>query len=144
VIAEPRFACVRVAGLLYGIAVEHVCEVQRDATLTRVPLAAPVVSGLMNLRGRIVTVVELRRCLGIARRPDGQPPVNLIVGPADNPFGLLVDEVGDVVSVAADGFAPVPGRAGGPGREMLAGVYRLDAELLRVLDIDRVRACAAA
>ena len=139
-----RFASLRVDGVLYGLEVGHVEEVLPDTALTRLPLAAPAVRGIMNLRGRIVTVLDLRRCFGLAERPAGRPPVKLVLRTADNPLGLLADEVGDVIEVEDARFAPRPEHARGPGHELVAGVYRLDSELLRVLDVDRLRAHAEA
>jgi purine-binding chemotaxis protein CheW len=138
-----RYATVRVAGELYGVDVAEVLELQSGVTLTRLPLAAPAVAGLMNLRGRIVTVLDLRRCLGVAPRPAGEPPVNLVLGAADNPLGLLADQAGDVIAVDERERVPRPAHARGPGHELIAGVFALEGGLLRALDVGRVRACAA-
>jgi purine-binding chemotaxis protein CheW len=96
----------------------------------------------MNLRGRIVMVLDLRRCLGVPERPDAERPVNLVLRTADNSFGLLADAIGEVLEVDERTLARRPDHARGPGHELIAGVIRLDAELLRVLDVDRVRARA--
>ena len=139
-----RFATLRVEGTLYGIEAEHVQEVLGPATLTRLPLAAPAVAGLMNLRGRIVTVLELRRCLGLPARAAGARVVNVVLRAADNPMGLLADEIGEVLEVDASAWAPRPETAYGPGAGLVSGVYRLESELLCVLDPEAVRARAAA
>src|SRR4051812_45165850 len=88
----------------YGVDVQHVQEVIRYQELTPVPLASPVVSGLINLRGRIVTAIDLRRLLGLPDRPKGKLPMNVVVKTGDDAVSLLVDEIGDVIDVPADKF----------------------------------------
>jgi len=139
-----RYATVVVDGERYGLPVAEVLEVHPAGALTRLPLAAPAVRGLMNLRGRIVTVLDLRRCLGLPEREGPVAPVNLVLGTADNPLGLLVDQAGDVIEVDERALAPRPAHASGPGHELIAGVIPLADGLLRTLDVERVRACAAA
>jgi purine-binding chemotaxis protein CheW len=141
---KRRYATVVVDGARYGVPVADVLEVQPAAALTRLPLAAPAVRGLMNLRGRIVTVLDLRRCLGVPEREGGKPAVNLVLGTADNPLGLLVDEAGDVIEIDERALGPRPAHATGSGHELIAGVIPLEHGLLRTLDVERVRACAAA
>jgi len=139
-----RYATLRVEGRLYGFEAGQVQEVLGQVPLTRLPLAAPAVAGLMNLRGRIVTVLELRRCLGLVARAPGAGVVNLVLRSADNPMGLLADEIGEVLEVDASAWSPRPDTARGPGAELVSGVYRLESELLCVLDPDAVRARAVA
>lgn len=141
---SARYATVMVDGAAYGVDVSAVLEVHAGAALTRLPLAAPAVAGLMNLRGRIVTVLDLRRCLGLPERPADGRPVNLVLATADNPLGLLADLAGDVMEVDERSFVPRPAHARGPGHELIAGAFPLDSGLLQVLDLERVRACAAA
>jgi purine-binding chemotaxis protein CheW len=139
-----RLATLRVEGRLYGIEAGSVQEVLGPVALTRLPLAAPAVAGLMNLRGRIVTVLDLRRCLGLPARAAATGAVNLVLRPADNPMGLLADEIGEVLEVDASAWSSRPDTAQGPEAELISGVYRLENELLCVLDADAVRARAAA
>ena len=139
-----RFATLRVDGCLYGFEADQVQEVIGALPLTRLPLAAPAVVGLMNLRGRIVTVLELRRCLGLPVRAGDAPAVNLVLRSADNPMGLLADEAGEVLEVDASAWSPRPETVRGPGADLVSCVYRLERELLCVLDAEAVRARAAA
>lgn len=139
-----RLATFRIEGRIYGIEAANLQEVLGSTPLSRLPLAAPAVAGLMNLRGRIVTVLELRRCLGLPARAAGAGAVNLVLRPADNPMGLLADEIGDVIEVDASAWSPRPDTAQGAEAELISGVYRLDNELLCVLDAEAVRARAAA
>jgi len=126
--------------LMVGVDVAAVQEVTCGSELTHVPLAAPVVSGLLNLRGRIVTTVDLRRCLQLGGRPAGQRPVHLILRTDDGGVGLLVDQVGDVVEVDDDDFEVPPGTLRGALRELITGAYKLDGGLLLALDTERALA----
>src|SRR3569832_2681021 len=86
-------------GLFFGIEVEKVQEVIRYQEMTRVPLASSVVQGLINLRGQIVTAIDLRRRLDLKPRPDGELPMNVVVRSDDGAVSLLVDEIGDVLEI---------------------------------------------
>ena len=122
---------------LLGIEVSRVQEVLRDQTLTRVPLATDDVEGLINLRGRIVTALDLRRRLGMPPRPDDVEPMNVVVATDDGPVALLVDRIGDVMEVHADTFESPPDNLSGTARELIQGAYKLDGPLLLALDVDR-------
>jgi len=102
--------------------------------LTPIPLAPDVVSGLMNLRGQIVTAVDLRRRLELPNRPDDMLPMNVVIRSADGAVSLLVDEIGDVVEVDDDSFERPPETLQGKVREVILGVHKLDKHLLHVLD----------
>jgi purine-binding chemotaxis protein CheW len=136
--SEKRYASCRVGDLLVGVPVDAVQEVTASAELTPVPLAPPTVSGLMNLRGRIVTAIDLRRSLRLADRPLDQPAINLILRTDGGSIGLQVDAVGDVLDVDEDDFEPPPRTLRGPLRELITGTYKLDRGLLLVLNTERV------
>ena len=125
-------------GFFFGIEVEKVQEVIRYQEMTRVPLASSVVQGLINLRGQIVTAIDLRRRLDLKPRPDGELPMNVVVRSDDGAVSLLVDEIGDVLEVRRDSYEPPPENVSRELREMIAGVYKLDDRLLLVLETDRV------
>jgi purine-binding chemotaxis protein CheW len=126
--------------LMVGIAVDAVQEVTSGSELTHVPLAPPVVSGLLNLRGQIVTTIDLRRCLQLSSRPANQRPVHLILRTDDGCVGLLVDQVGDVLEVDDEDFEAPPETLRGSLRELITGAYKLDAGLLLALDTERALA----
>src|ERR1700746_2142964 len=86
-------------GLYFGVDVLKVQEIIRYQEMTRVPLAPPVVRGLINLRGQIVTAIDLRRRLELTDRPADQLPINVVVHTDDGAVSLLVDEIGDVLEV---------------------------------------------
>jgi purine-binding chemotaxis protein CheW len=123
--------------LLFGVELKGVQEVIRSLDMTRVPLAPSVVRGLINLRGQIVTAVDLRRRLEFEPRPAGQLAMNVVVRSQDGAVSLLVDEIGDVVEVEEDSFEPPPETLRGPVRTMILGVHKLNDRLLHVLDIEK-------
>lgn len=138
-LAESRQLCTFVVNdLLLGVDVVRVQEVIRQQTVTGVPLAPPVVSGLINLRGQIVTAVDLRRRLSLPPKEDGQPAMNVVVSTPDAPVSLLVDEIGDVVEVSGSAFEQQPPTLAASLGAFLTGIYKLDHGLLLVLDVDRV------
>ena len=138
-VAERQFCTFYVEGLCFGIGVREVQEVIRYQEMTRVPLAASVVRGLINLRGQIVTAIDLRRRLGLADRDDAGEalPMNLVVRTDDGVVSLLVDEIGEVVEVDEDTFERPPPTLEGVARELVRGVYKREGSLLLVLDTAR-------
>src|SRR6266404_3904656 len=96
---EHQYCTFYLDGHYFGLDVLKVQEIIRYQEMTRVPLAPPVVRGLINLRGQIVTALDLRRRLELAERPADQQPVNVVVQTDDGAVSLLVDEIGDVLEV---------------------------------------------
>ena len=125
--------------LLFGVELEGVQEVLRSLDLTRVPLAPPVVAGLVNLRGQIITAVDLRRQLEFPVREGGEPPMNVVVRSEDGAVSLMVDNIGDVIEVEESSFERPPETLHGKVRSMILGVHKLEHRLLHVLDI--AKAC---
>jgi purine-binding chemotaxis protein CheW len=124
-------------GLLLGVEVAKVQEVLRFEPITRVPLADPVVRGLINLRGQIVTALDLRQRLALKPRPADQNPMNVIVRTSAGPFSLLVDGIGEVLEVDEGDFEQPPETVRGVARELIRGAYKLLGRLLLVLDLDK-------
>jgi purine-binding chemotaxis protein CheW len=136
--AEARQLCTFfLHGLYLGVDVTRVQEVIRYQAMTRVPLAAPEVRGLINLRGQIVTALELRTRLALPPRPDTEKPMNVVIRTGNSTVSLLVDEIGDVVEVREDAFERVPETLPSAMRELFQGVYKLSPRLLLVLDPER-------
>ena len=133
-----QFASFALADMLFGIEVEKMQEVTSGIEITPVPLAPSAVHGVLNLRGRIVTAIDLRRCLELLDRPADQCPVNLILQTDDGCTSLLVDQVGDVLDVDDSDFAAPPATLRGRLRELIRGAYKLEGRLLLVLDTDKV------
>ncbi|MBX9678077.1 MAG: chemotaxis protein CheW [Gemmataceae bacterium] len=123
--------------LMFGVEVQKVQEVIRYQEMTRVPLASRVVKGLINLRGQIVTAIDLRRRLEFADRPADQMPMNVVVRTDEGPTSLLVDDIGDVLEVDENSFEPPPETLRGVARDVIRGAYKLKDRLLLTLDSDR-------
>jgi purine-binding chemotaxis protein CheW len=134
---DTQFCTFLVDGLYFGIEVRKVQEVIRFQEMTRVPLANPVIKGLINLRGQIVTAIDLRRELELSDRPAGSLPMNVVVRTSDGAVSLLVDEIGDVRNVDPGTFERPPETVSGIARELITGVYKLKERLLLVMDTDR-------
>ena len=122
---------------LFGVEVNKVQEVIRYQEMTRVPLAASVVTGLINLRGQIVTALDLRRRLEMKDRLDGKLPMNVVVRTGDEAVSLLVDEIGDVLEVEESSFEPPPETLRGEARSLIRGAYKLPERLLLILDTEK-------
>src|SRR5262249_58531769 len=118
-------------------------EVIRYQEMTRVPLAPPVVRGLINLRGQIVTAIDLRRRLELTDRPADQLPVNVVVHTDDGAVSLLVDEIGDVLEVREKLFERPPDTLKGAGRGLIRGAYKIGNQVLLILDTERTVAPTA-
>jgi purine-binding chemotaxis protein CheW len=127
-------------GLHFGVEVRHVQEVVRYQEMTRVPLAPTEVRGLINLRGQIVTAVDLRRRMGLPDRAADRNPMNVVLRRDDGATSLLVDAIGDVIEVDEGAFERPPETLHGTAREMLRGAYKLRDRLLLVLDAEKVLA----
>lgn len=132
-----QFSTFFLDGLFFGVEVLKVQEVIRYQEMTRVPLAPPVVSGLINLRGQIVTAIDLRRRLSLRDRPVDQLPMNVVIRTDDGALSLLVDEIGDVLEISDDRFERAPETIDGVARELIRGVYKLDERLLLILDTEK-------
>jgi len=124
-------------GHFFGVPVQQVQEVIRYQEMTRVPLVPRVVRGLINLRGQIVTAVDLRRRLNMAERSTDQLPMNVVVRTPDGAVSLLVDEIGDVLEVPGEAFEPVPSNMPVAQSNLIGGVYKLEGRLLLVLKTEQ-------
>ena len=132
-----QFATFLMNDLYFGIEVQMVQEVLLAQEMTPVPLAPPVLRGLINLRGQIVAAIDMRQRLSLHSREDQQESMNVIVRTEDGAVSLLVDEIGDVIHVDADAYEPVPETMPSSLKQVLEGVYKLDGRLLLALDTER-------
>jgi purine-binding chemotaxis protein CheW len=133
---SKQMATFRLAEHTYGIGVEHVQEVLRELSRTRVPQASEAVAGLVNLRGQVLAAIDLRTQFGLPARPEGQEPMVVVVRVPGEAIALLVDSVGSVVDVDDDMFETSPETLSGRGRELLVGAYKLPDRLLLALNLD--------
>lgn len=134
---SKQFATFFLNGLFFGVEVLKVQEVIRYQAMTCVPLAPRMIEGLINLRGQIVTAIDLRRRLELPPRAEGQLPMNVVVRSDDGAVSLLVDEIGDVVEIQDDTYEDPPETLSGVARELVRGVYKLKERLLLILDTEK-------
>ncbi len=132
-----QFSTFFVADLFFGVDVLCVQEVLRSQQMTRVPRAPRVIEGLINLRGQIVTAIDMRRRLGLPPRAGDMTPMNMVVRTEDGAVSLLVDEIGDVLDVEQATWERAPESLDPAAREIIRGVYKLKERLLLVLDAER-------
>jgi purine-binding chemotaxis protein CheW len=137
---ENQYCTFHLGDLFLGIEVLQVQEVIRAQGMTRVPLAAPAVKGLINLRGQIVTAIDLRERLSLPPRADGQQAMNVVVRTDEGAVSLLVDEIGDVLEVDEAHYESVPDTLPPAARALIRGVYKLPERLLLILDTERTLA----
>ena len=133
-----RYATFSVSDMFCGVAVGQVQEVLRYQDMTPVPLAPDVIRGLINLRGQIVTAVDLRRRLRLPERNEQQKPMNMVLRCEGGAISLLVDEIGDVIDVDGCQHEPAPSTMDPFHREMVETVFKLDGKLLLALDTAKV------
>ena len=117
--AVAEYVTAMIGGQLFGLPISRVQDVFMPERVTRVPLASREIAGVLNLRGRIVTVIDMRARLGLPKNEDGKPPMAVGVDLRGESYGLLIDQIGEVLKLAG-------------------GVHRLDGQLMVVLDVDRV------
>jgi purine-binding chemotaxis protein CheW len=133
--ASKQFCTFKLGDYFFGIDILQVQEIIRRLTFTRIPLAPPLIQGLVNLRGQIVTAIDLRQRLGLPDRAEGASPIHVVVHLEDGSASLLVDEIGDMMELEDQAFEGVPDTVQGQARDLISGVYKLDQRLLLVLDI---------
>lgn len=135
---ERQYCTFALGDLFFGIEVHRVQEVIRAQMMTRVPLAQRAIRGLINLRGQIVTAVDLRRLLQVGDRLDERLPINIVIQTRQGIFSLLVDRIGDVLEVDEASFEHPPDTLDGIARELIRGAYKLQGRLLLVLNVEKL------
>ena len=137
--ATLQFATFRVAELLLGIELSQIKELMRSQDMARVPLAPTAVEGLINLRGQIVTALDMRRIFGIQPLRNREIlPMNIIISAEGGAVSLLVDAICDVVDVPLAASTQLPANLSAGQKGLLKEVYRLKSGLLLVVDLSRV------
>ena len=138
--SATEYVTAAIDGQLFGLPIARVQDVFAPARLTRVPLAPFEVAGILNLRGRIVTIVDMRRRLGLSARRSGAAEMAIGIERDGEAYGLLVDSVGEVMRISSAIRAANPVNLDPHLAAVSDGVYRLEGGLLIVLDVDRVLA----
>ncbi|GAA4434898.1 chemotaxis protein CheW [Bremerella cremea] len=136
--ADLQLATFYVGDLLLSLPIDFVQEINRNLDLTEVPHAPPHVRGVINLRGDVATVIDLRRILGLGAAEVTPQSRNLIVRCGDESIGLWVDRIADIISITPDGITPSPANISGADGRYFKGVYRTDSEIVVILDVDEV------
>ena len=122
----------------FGLPIFRVQDVFVPARVTRVPLAPPEVAGILNLRGRVVTAIDMRSRLDLGARPPGMPVMAIGIELKGEFYGLLVDSVGEVLQLRNATCEANPANLDAGLSRVAAGIYRLEGQLMVVLDVDRV------
>lgn len=136
--ASQSFVTMRVADQLFGASVMVVQDVLRAQRIAPIPLAPSEVAGSLNLRGRIVTVIDMRTRLGLPGLEDDRSSMHVVVEYGEELFSLMVDCVGDVLNLPLAQIEKAPANLAPLWKDIAAGVSRLDSELLVLLDIQSV------
>jgi purine-binding chemotaxis protein CheW len=140
---ELQFATFYVGRMLLGVDIRVVQEINRQSEITNVPHAPEYVRGVINLRGEVATVVDLRTILGLPKTERSRQTRNLIVHHRGESIGLLVDRISDILTLRADEIDPPPTNVDGVAGRLMSGVCTLDSEIVVLLDIDEVLAESA-
>lgn len=133
-----EYVTVVIDGQQFGVPVLLVQDVLREQPLTHIPLAPAEIAGSLNLRGRVVTAIDLRTRLGLEKRADGSPSMNVVVEQGGELYSLIVDAVGDVLALTDETFEPSPATLDPVWQELTDGLHRLDSDLMLILDIQQV------
>jgi purine-binding chemotaxis protein CheW len=133
-----EYVTVMIGGQLFGLPIARVQDVFMPERLTRVPLAGPEIAGVLNLRGRIVTTIDMRRRLGLPPRTDARARMAVGVELGAESYGLMIDSVGEVLKLGDASREPNPVNLDARLAGVSGGVHRLDGQLMVILDVDRV------
>jgi len=133
-----QYVTIFIRNQMFGIPVLQVHDILANQKITRIPLAPQEVAGSLNLRGRIVTAIDVRRRLRLPPRDDGKNSMSVVVEVDGEPYSLIVDSVGEVLSLSAAKLEKNPSTLDPLWREVSAGIFRLDNRLMVVLDTTRL------
>ncbi len=140
---SAEFLTITIRGQLFGIPVLIVQDVLGAQRITKVPLAPAAIAGVLNLRGRIVTALDVRRCLELPPQDQGAEQMSVVVTQDDELFSLIIDSVGEVLSLERARMESIPPTLDPAWRAVSSGVFQLDHGLLVVLDVQKlIRAIA--
>jgi purine-binding chemotaxis protein CheW len=133
-----EYVTVMIGGQLFGLPISRVQDVFMPDRVTRVPLSAPEIAGVLNLRGRIVTAIDMRRRLGLPPRTDDKPSMAVGIELKGESYGLLIDAVGEVMKLGDATRESNPVNLDSRLARVSGGVHRLDGQLMVILDVDHV------
>ena len=133
-----EYVTVMIGSQLFGLPISRVQDVFMPDRMTRVPLSEPEIAGVLNLRGRIVTAIDMRRRLGLPPRDDDKRSMAIGIEMKGESYGLLIDTVGEVMKLGEATLEPNPVNLDAKLARVSAGVHRLDGQLMVILDVDSV------
>lgn len=133
-----EYVTAMIGGQLFGMPIRSVQDVFLPERITRVPLAPPEIAGVLNLRGRIVTLIDMRQRLGMPPREDNEQPMAVGVELRGESYGLLIDSIGEVHKLDDSLREPNPINLEPKLARVSAGIHRLDGQLLMLIDVERV------
>ncbi len=132
------FLTIHVGKQMFGIPVLQVQDVLREQPVTKIPLASSEVAGSLNLRGRIVTAIDVRRCLSMPDRDEGQNNMSVVVEHNEELFSLVIDNVGEVLRLKKTNFEKNPGTLDPAWRDISTGIFQLEENLLIIMDVSKL------
>lgn len=135
---SQMYVTMRVDSQLFGILVSNVRDVLRQQKITAIPLSVPEIAGSLNLRGRIVTVINLRRRLRLNERSDDENNMFVVVEHRSELYSLMVDSVGEVMTVSDNSIEKSPTNLGGAWKDVTTGIFKLSGELLVIMDVEKL------
>src|SRR5712675_882456 len=138
-----EYVTAMIGGQLFGLPISRVQDVFMPDRITRVPLASPEIAGVLNLRGRIITVIDMRRRLGLPPRDGDKALMAVGIEMKGESYGLLIDTVGEVMKLGETTLEPNPVNLDGRLARVSGGVHRLEGQLMVILDVDSVLDTAA-
>lgn len=136
--AVNDFLTIRIENQLFGVPVLQVQDVLGSQKVTNIPLAPPEIAGVLNLRGRIVTAIDVRKRLGLSERDDNKENMSVVVEHEDELYSLIIDQVGDVLNMAEEEYETTPATLDPVWRDVSQGIFRLEEELLVILDVSKL------
>lgn len=136
--AKQKYCTFYLENLFFGVEACKVREVVRHQPMTHVPLAPPAVRGLINLRGQIVTAIDLRQRLGMPEHPNEIRLKNIVMQSGDDVVSLLIDRIGDIMEIDEDDFERPPQTLDAGKRQLIRGAFKLKERLLLILDAEKV------
>ncbi len=135
---STEYVTAMIGGQLFGLPIARVQDVFMPDRMTQVPLSSPDIAGILNLRGRIVTVIDMRCRLGVPQQQSEQPPMAIGIECRGESYGLLIDDIREVMNLPDSMREDNPINLDARLAQLSSGIIRLDSQLLVVLDIDRV------
>ena len=135
---ETEYVTAWIADQLFGIPIQRVHDVFEAERITHVPLAPPEIAGVLNLRGRVITAIDMRKRLGLPPRAEAKTQMAIGIDQHGEAYGLLVDSMGEVMKLSRESFDANPINLLNDWAYVCAGLHRLDDRLMAVLDVDRI------